>query len=122
MPKCSVNLYPTLESSSYTSPAEFVVPPNSTYEVRPLSCAGGLAWAKADAATRMAMIKTMKQKNYDYSSLVRAPYLVMSEPISPGKVGNHYCHGNGHGTRFRLLRFFQNASSTPFASEASNQG
>ena len=46
----------------------------------------------------------------------------MSEPISPGKVGNHYRDGNGHGRRFRLLRLFQNASSTSFAGGASNRG
>ncbi len=68
------------------------------------------------------MIKTMKQKIGRLLILVRVPCLVVSEPTSPGKVGNHYCHGNGHGQLFRLLRFFQNPSSTPFASGASNRG
>src|SRR5579864_659582 len=37
MPKCGVKVYPALESSSYTCPAELVVPPNSRYEVKPVS-------------------------------------------------------------------------------------
>src|SRR5712691_2741760 len=96
MPKCSVNVYPMLESSSYTCPAEFVVPPNSTYEVRPVSCAGGLACAKADTARKMAAIKTVKQEIRRLLIFGSHPLSVTLELSSLGKVGNHYCPRRGH--------------------------
>jgi hypothetical protein len=37
MPKCWVNVYPMLDLSSYTCPKEFAVPPNTTYDAKPVS-------------------------------------------------------------------------------------
>ena len=89
MPKCLVKVYPTLELISYTCPAELVVPPNSAYDVNPVSsCAFGLSCGKAD--TQIVTIKTVIQGMKRFLIVPRPSLFVMLRTRLPEEVGNGY--------------------------------